>query len=81
MGLNRARIAAALFSTAIATVSFAELIGVGDELSSPVIVYDSQGTTSYDAASNLFSVDAICLTLALIRVTLALRGTSICPSM
>ena len=43
MGLNRAGMAAALFSTAIVTVSFAELIGVGDELSSPVIVYDSQG--------------------------------------
>ncbi|MCH9002996.1 MAG: hypothetical protein IIC02_10520, partial [Planctomycetes bacterium] len=53
MGLNRASLAAAVLSTAIATVSFAELIGVGDELRSPVIVFDSQGTTTYDAASDL----------------------------
>ena len=58
MGLYRVSLAAAVLSTAIATVSFAELIGVGDELRSPVIVFDSQGATTYDAASDLFSVDA-----------------------
>ncbi|MCH8149639.1 MAG: hypothetical protein IH987_16910, partial [Planctomycetes bacterium] len=77
MGLNRASLAAAVFSTAIASISYAELIGVGDNLSSPVIVFDSRGTTTYDAASDLFSVDAAPIA---IRFTPADRPRTINPT-
>ena len=40
----------------IAGVIHATLIGVSPDF--PIIVYDNQGTTRYDAGSGLFSIDA-----------------------
>jgi|GEM_PF-2152560 len=58
MFLKRTCTAASIIGVTFAAVAMAELIGVSGELDSPVIVFDSQGSTSYNAATDVFTVDA-----------------------
>jgi cysteine-rich repeat protein len=44
-------------------LSSAELIGIDAELQLPIVVFDTQGETVYDAGTGLFSVDALPLAI------------------
>ncbi len=48
----------ALAGIAICGLVYAELIGIQPQLQFPIIAYNTTGTTHYDAASDLLSVDA-----------------------
>jgi|GEM_PF-3379726 len=58
MSMKRSFAAASYFVLAFTSVLSAELIGVGEVLRFPVIVFDGRGTSSYNAVTDVFLVDA-----------------------
>ncbi len=63
MTTKRIALSVTLVVAGLASLSSAELIGIDSELDFPVLVFDTQGDTVYDADTDLLSVDALPLAI------------------